>query len=244
MRLHSVAGFSPLLILKAMKAHNWSEVVLYTPDRNAFENIFRNTENLPPIKYVRIGELNDSHSVEDYLSNFRLAMSFFDKVSEDDILFYSGPPMAMAVAYLMRGFSTYMTYNSHERRFVCLGAKNDHFDDHYLPSIEEYLRLHGLELCICGDDAGRASETLEIKTFQDDGRAQYVMRNIKEIGFNPLGIQITLHKPPTSGQRKSAIYDIFRLRTYIGPHALKVYVDDSILAGWINGLYPLVEVEE
>lgn len=244
MRLHAITGFSPMLLLQAMKAHNWSEVVLYTSDQKALKKVFKNVKKLPPIRYIRIGELNDSTSVEDYLSTFRLAMSLLDKVNDDDVLFYSGPAMAIAVAYLMRGFSTYMTYDARKRRFVCYGAKDEHFDDQFLPSKEEFLRLHGLKVVTSEDKDGKPTGRLEIKTLPKEGEQYLVMKQIKEIKLAFFGIQVILHKPSTSGQRKAAIFDVFKLRAYIGSHALKTYVDDEILAGWINGLYLLEEVME
>ena len=62
---------------------------MYTSDQQALKKFFQNVKKLPPIKYIRISELNDANSVEDYLSTFRLAMSLSDGVSEDDVLFYS-----------------------------------------------------------------------------------------------------------------------------------------------------------
>jgi len=244
MRLHAVVGFSPMLLLKAMKAKKWSEVVLYTSDQKALEKVFENVKKLPPINYIRIAELNDTTSIQDYLSTFRLAMSLLDEVNDDDVLFYSGPAMAIAVAYLMRGFSTYMTHDARNRRFVCYGAKNDHFDDQFFPSKEEFLRLHGLEVITPKDGDGNPSNSLEIKTLPKKGKQVSVMKHIKEIKLAFFGIQVILNKPATSGQRKTAIFDVFKLRAYIGSHALKTYVDDEILAGWVNGLYRREEVME
>ena len=244
MRLHAIVGFSPMLLLKAMKSHNWSKVVLYTSDQEALKKVFKNVKKLPPINYIRIAELNDTTSVEDYLSTFRLAMSLLDEVNDDDVLFYSGPAMAIAVAYRMRGFSTYMTHDARNGRFVCYGAKEDHFDDQFLPSKEGFLGLHGLEVVTSEDKDGKPTGRLEIKTLPIKGQQISVMKHIKEIRLTFFGVQVILHKPSTSGQRKAAIYDIFKLRAYIGPHALKTYVDDEILAGWINGLYLPEEVME
>ena len=106
------------------------------------------------------------------------------------------------------------------------------------------MRLHGLELITSRDGDGKPTGRLEIKTLPKEGKQVSVMKHIKEIKLAFFGIQVILHKPPTSGQRKAAIYDIFKLRAYIGPHALKTYVDDEILAGWINGLYLPEEVME
>ncbi|WP_438995694.1 hypothetical protein [Poseidonia sp.] len=244
MRLHAITGFSPMLLVKAMQANKWSEVVLYTSDQQALKKFFQNVKKLPPIKYIRISELNDANSVEDYLSTFRLAMSLSDGVNEDDVLFYSGPAMAIAVAFLMRGFSTYMTYNAVDRRFVCRGVKDDHFEDRFFPSKEEFLRLHGLGAVPFKDGDGEPTAWLEIKSLPKNGKQRTMMKNIKHIELTPVGIKITLHKPATSGQRKNAIFDIFNLRAHLGSHALKIYVDDDILAGWINGLYSLREVLE
>ena len=245
MRLHAITGFSPMLLLKAMKAHTWAEVVLYTSDPEALKKFFRKIEQLPPIKYIQVAELNDASSVETYLSNFRRSMSCLESVNEDDVLFYSGPAMAIAVAFLTQGFSTYMTYNAVEQRFVCRGTKDDCFDDQFFPSKEEFLRLHGLEAVSFMDGTGNYTSGYKILSLPGEGGNQVtVMKNVKHIELSVFGINITLHKPATSGQRKDAIYGIFNLRAYIGSHALKIFVSDDILAGWINGLYLMKEVLE
>ena len=227
MRLHAIAGFSTVLLLKAMKAQKYSEVVIYTSKKDELNRTLSKVGGLPPLAFIEIPHLDDFHSTEDYAANFRLRLALLKDVDEDDILFYSGTPLAVSFLFMARNFKSYMSYNSADEVFVCQGVINDVIRDRFLPSLHELLRIHGLK--------HKGAPINELRTIGSPRKQPIIQfEDIKIVGSI---IEITMARPHTSGMRKKAMHQIFNLRSIIGAHSMKIIVEDPILSEWVNGIY-------
>ena len=235
MRLHAISGFSPLLLIKAMKSFKWDSVVIYTSDKKRFQKISAHFDDLPPVEYISIPLLDDTVSIEDFTEKLRSELRCKSEVGHDEILFYSGPPVAFTLAYLLLKFQSFMTYNTNLSEFLCSGIINTALPDIYIPDEKEFLEIHDLKLVKKGD-----------ATFisEKSGKGKNKILQIESIEVNSLSMQIHLAKPPSSGQRKKKIHGILLLRKYLGPHSFSVVVEDELLARWTNRVYnPLEDFE-
>ena len=235
MRLHAIMGFSPLLLIKAMKCFKWDCVIIYTSDKKRFQKICAHFTDLPPVEYISIPLLDDTISIEYFTEKLRSELMCKPKVGPNDILFYSGPPVAFTLAYLLLKFQSFMTYNTNLSEFLCSGVINTAHLDTYNPDEKEFLKIHDLKL-VKENDARFIS--------RKSGKGKKKILQIEGLEVSSLAMQIHLAKPPSSGQRKKKIHGILLLRKYLGPHSFSVVVEDELLARWTNRVYnPLEDFE-
>ena len=235
MRLHAIMGFSPLLLIKAMKSFKWDSVIIYTSKKGRFEKICAHFDDLPPVEYISMPVLDDTTSIEGFTEKLRSKLMCKPKVGPDEILFYSGPPVAFTLAYLLLKFKSFMTYNTNRSEFLCSGMINTALPDTYNPDETEFLEIHDLKL-VKENDARFIS--------RKSGKGKMKILQIEGLEVSSLAMQIHLAKPPSSGQRKKKIHGILLLRKYLGPHSFSVVVEDELLARWTNRVYnPLEDFE-
>ena len=228
MRLHAIMGFSPLLLIKSMKSFKWDSVIVYTSKKGRFEKICAHFDDLPPVEYISMPVLDDTTSIEGFTEKLRSKLMCKPKVGPDEILFYSGPPVAFTLAYLLLKFKSFMTYNTNRSEFLCSGVINTALLDTYNPGEKEFLEIHDLKLVKEND-----AKFISMKS----GNGKNKILQIEGFKVSSLSMQIHLAKPPSSGQRKKKIHGILLLRKYLGPHSFSVAVEDELLARWTNRVY-------
>lgn len=215
-----------------MKSFEWDCVTVYTSERGRFEKICAHFDDLPPVKYIPLPLLDDTTSIEGFTEKLRSELMSKPKVGPDEILFYSGPPVAFSLAYLLLKFQSFMTYNTTLSKFLCSGVINTVFLDTYNPDETEFLEIHDLKLVKKNDETFISKKS---------GKGKKRILQIEGFELSSLSMQIHLAKPPSSGQRKKKIHGILLLRKYLGPHSFSVVVEDKLLARWTNRVYNPME---
>jgi len=232
--LHTVLGSSKVILTNAILNGNWEEVTLYSSSVVKAEIIIGRIKKLhktlkikgdfPNIKYIEIPNLDENKSIFEMFIDLNQTLINQPKAGTEDVLLFNGTVPHLIQMIKSLNFQSVLVLEDGELKIKGL------FDESWEMlslTVSNYLILHGL------------TYFAPKKTFlTEDGEEiccpylEKITRESSDYGK----IRFYWSPLPSSGQRKSFMLSIEKLRKYLGTQAMKHTIKDELMDKWLKNI--------